>query len=142
MNASFGFLLFLMAMFLPAIFALKRSRELVSTKPVPSAWLLVIGLLPGLLFFLLLQGPPHEVRFLLGLGLLAIAILAVFFWVREFIHLMGLADEAFPGRYDKVLWFLLLVLLPPVGALAFSTFRRAYWPVVKPVRDSAAHDFL
>lgn len=46
-------------------------------------------------------------------------------WFRDFAYLMTQPDEAFPGRYDKLIWALLLVVLPPVGVLAFWSYRRA-----------------
>ena len=39
---------------------------------------------------------------------------------------MQVPDSAFPGRSDKLVWALLLVLLPPIGAPLFWAFRRGY----------------
>lgn len=85
----------------------------------------------------------HEAP-LTGLVLLLAVGLAMFAWawVREFVHLMGVADDSFPGRHDKVLWVVLMVLLPPIGVAAFSIFRRVYWAAEKPEGRAAAHDLL
>ena len=63
-------------------------------------------------------------------------------WVREIVHLMGLSDDAFPGRHDKLMWFALLAFVPPIGIPAFAMFRRAYWPAQKPVVDAAASELI
>lgn len=48
-------------------------------------------------------------------------------WVREFAFLMQLDDQAFPGQHDKLLWGLLLILVPPVGVWMFGSYRVAQW---------------
>jgi hypothetical protein len=68
------------------------------------------------------------------LATLAVAALLVALllgWLHEFVFLMGLGDESFPGRHDKLAWIALFVLLPPVGAVAFWMYRHACWPVSK-----------
>ena len=55
-------------------------------------------------------------------------------WVREFTFLMRLDDEAFPGRNDKLIWAVLLMVLPPVGVWLFQGYREVQWPVAKPGR--------
>jgi hypothetical protein len=59
-------------------------------------------------------------------------VLAVLFlvraWLREFAFLMSVDDSAFPGRNDKLIWAVLLIVLPPVGVYLFRAHRRAYWP--------------
>ena len=67
--------------------------------------------------------------------LLAVAAAFVLFaraWVREFTTLMRLGDDAFPGHNDKLIWSMLLIVLPPVGVWLFGTYREAHWPEVKP----------
>lgn len=71
---------------------------------------------------------------------LPLAALLVLTWVHEFTLLMRQGDEMFPGRFDKPIWALLLIVLPPVGLLTFWLFRKAHWPEPKPVRHGAAHD--
>jgi len=55
-------------------------------------------------------------------------------WVREFTYLMRLDDEAFPGRNDKLIWAVLLMVVPPVGVWLFHGYREVHWPVAKPGR--------
>ena len=57
-------------------------------------------------------------------------------WVREFAFLMRLGDDAFPGHNDKLIWAILLIVLPPVGAWLFGTYRAAHWPATKPAGDA------
>ncbi|WP_435008922.1 hypothetical protein P12x_000174 [Tundrisphaera lichenicola] len=58
-------------------------------------------------------------------------------WVREFAYLMRLRDDAFPGQHDKLIWAILLIVLPPVGAWLFGSYREVHWPEAKPGRSDA-----
>lgn len=73
-------------------------------------------------------------------GLLLTFLLLALAWAREFVFLMRLADDVFPGRHDKLIWALLLIALPPLGTLAFWSFRRAHWPESKPAAVRSVHD--
>ena len=79
-------------------------------------------------------GPMRPEALLLVTIFVGGAVLGAWWWVREFVYLMGLPDDAFPGRHDKPLWFLVLLVLPPFGLVAFTIFRHAYWPAAKPER--------
>lgn len=61
-------------------------------------------------------------------------------WLREFHILIQLSDDIFPGRNDKLIWGLLLIVLPPVGVWLFRNYRMAHWPDVKPSRPSGWDD--
>ena len=54
---------------------------------------------------------------------------------------MRLDDEAFPGRNDKLIWAVLLIVLPPAGVWLFQGYREVRWPVAKPGRAADAVDF-
>jgi hypothetical protein len=54
-----------------------------------------------------------------------IGFLLLVFWFREFILLMAMPDKVFPGRYDKVLWFVLFVVAGIVAPFAFYLTRLA-----------------
>ena len=49
-------------------------------------------------------------------------------WVHEFVFLMNLGDDAFPGRFDKLIWGLALILLGPLGLWAFRRYHAEQWP--------------
>jgi len=71
---------------------------------------------------------------------LAVVVALVLFakaWLREFTYLMRLRDDAFPGHNDKLIWAMLLIVLPPVGAWLFQTYREAHWPEAKPSKGEA-----
>jgi hypothetical protein len=73
---------------------------------------------------------------------LTLAVVAALFlfaraWLKEFTYLMRLGDDAFPGHNDKLIWAILLIVMPPVGAWLFQTYREAHWPEVKPTRADA-----
>ena len=53
-------------------------------------------------------------------------------WVREFLFLMALRDEDLPGRFDKPIWAMLLIVLPPLGLFLFRSHRLAHWPEPEP----------
>ena len=47
------------------------------------------------------------------------AIVLLIFWVVQLIDLMTMTDDLFPGRNDKVLWFIVVFLGSAFGALVF-----------------------
>lgn len=49
-------------------------------------------------------------------------------WLHEFLFLMSLTDDSFPGRFDKLTWGLALILLGPLGLWAFRQYRAEHWP--------------
>ncbi len=65
----------------------------------------------------------------------AALVLFVRAWVAEFTTLMRLGDDAFPGGNDKLIWAVLLIVLPPVGVWMFGTYRESRWPEAKPAVD-------
>ena len=81
----------------------------------------------------------------LTLAVLAIGLIGflIWAWIHEFVILMNLRDGDFPGRFDKLVWSILMVLLPPIGLAAFWTYRRSRTPdptaaAEKPARDEWA----
>lgn len=103
----------------------------------PTPGLIAAVLAPIGMLFLMLDGPGDG---LFVVGLIVATILFAWAWVVEFVTLMGLGDEAFPGRFDKLIWVALMVCLPPVGLISFRVFRRAYWPAEKPAVDTVARE--
>jgi hypothetical protein len=84
-----------------------------------------------LLFFASRPGPER----IFPLTLLALWVLAWFFrnWRGEFVSLMGLRDEDFPGRHDKLIWVAMVLFLAPIGVWFFRAYRLAHWPEPAPV---------
>lgn len=76
--------------------------------------------------------------FPLWVGLLVVLALVVRAWRNEFLFLMALRDEDLPGRYDKLIWTLVLVMIPPVGFWLFRSYREAHWPEPTPVGGEPA----
>ena len=93
-------------------------------------------MLTGLLL-LAIQWHEPELFLLAGLMVLALHVRA---WRHEFTLLMALPDDALPGRNDKVVWIVLMVLLPPLGFYAFRSYRAAHLPGLDArwVADTAA----
>lgn len=99
--------------------------------------------LPLSLFFipvLLAATTHHPDDSVLVFWAISAAVGLLIAWVREFAFLMRQGDDAFPGRNDKLIWALVLIVLPPLGVLAFWSFRRAHWPAAKPVGVGPAAD--
>ena len=71
------------------------------------------------------------IPFVLAILLVAAVVLFARAWLREFTYLMTLGDDAFPGRNDKLIWAMLLIVLPPVGAWLFQNYRELHWPEAK-----------
>jgi len=63
---------------------------------------------------------------LAGLVAVVIVIAVIYWWVTSFVALMCLSDSDFPGRYDKILWFVVFFTLWVFAPLLFSMWRRAY----------------
>ena len=78
----------------------------------------------------------------LVLALIAGFVLFARAWLREFVYLMSLGDNAFPGSHDKVIWAVLMIVLPPVGAYLFRSYRLSHWPEPTTKPTSPAHDFF
>jgi hypothetical protein len=57
-------------------------------------------------------------------------------WCHEFVFLMGLRDQDFPGRHDKLVWAFLLFTFAPLTVWLFRAYRRAHWP--EPVAEYQA----
>jgi hypothetical protein len=90
----------------------------------------------ALLVLFLVIALPLVPAVLLLVGIAAFLIFARA-WVREFAYLMRLRDDAFPGHNDKLIWAILMIVLPPVGAWLFGTYREAHWPEAKPGKADA-----
>jgi hypothetical protein len=75
---------------------------------------------------------PFMLAILLALGL--------FFrtWRDEFLFLMALRDEDFPGRSDKLIWAVVLLVFAPVGLWVFRSYRLAHWPLPELARQPVA----
>jgi hypothetical protein len=55
---------------------------------------------------------------------------------------MLLGDDAFPGRHDKLIWALLLFILPPVGVWLFRSYREVRWPATKPASPEMGNELF
>lgn len=98
----------------------ERLGQWFNALPTWQRIVIVAGL--AVLGFHLLMGAA-----LLGFAALLIGglVLLAWLWFDELIWLMRQEDQVFPGRFDKLIWAFLLILLPPVGVLALGSFRRA-----------------
>ena len=74
------------------------------------------------------------------IALLGIAVGLLLIWGREFVLVMQAPDDAFPGRFDKPIWALAILLVPPIGIPAFRAFRHAARAEAKPGRSSWGRD--
>jgi hypothetical protein len=103
--------------------AFVRADHWLGRHPEVPRTVVVVGL--SLLAFALFMA---ALPLFIALAVVAALILFARAWLREFAFLMGVDDSAFPGHHDKLIWALLLIVLPPVGVYLFRAHRRAYWP--------------
>jgi hypothetical protein len=47
------------------------------------------------------------------------------FWVVQFLQLMLMEDDLFPGRFDKPLWVAAFIFAPPLAPFAFLMWKYA-----------------
>lgn len=57
---------------------------------------------------------------------IVICMLVLPFWVYQFIQLMLLSDDDFPGKHDKILWAATFMVAFVAGPLAFRHWKTAY----------------
>lgn len=75
-------------------------------------------------------------EFLVG-SLMFLAVAAVIvIWGYQFIQLMLLSDSDFPGRHDKVLWFVAFILVYPLAPFVFIQWKQAYLSVRRQERNA------
>ncbi len=80
-------------------------------------------------FFGLFTAPsPWQAEGYLFLSVVGLVLFFFGVWKRELRLLMSRRDDEFPGRFDKIGWFLLLTLAAPAGAWLFRSYRKARWP--------------
>src|SRR5262249_36601347 len=129
--------------------ALSFIREHVSIEPLlprglEKVWYLPALFLAILVLMLLLSsglGPRGDFNVFVVVILVALGAFA-YAWQRQFLFLMSLRDEDFPGQYDKAIWAFVLIALAPISFWMFRSYRLAHWPEPKheTARGSAAAD--
>jgi hypothetical protein len=92
-------------------------------------WHVVITVLVTALVLRAFGPGPFSDR-MAAMAALSVLVLAWFVraWCNQFVYLMGLRDDDFPGRHDKLIWVLLLFVFPPITVWFFRTYRLAHWP--------------
>ena len=100
-------------------------------------WQLIVAVILCGLFFSMTSVTSPVVPFMLAI--LIVLGLYLRTWRDEFIFLMGLRDDDFPGRNDKLIWVLVLVVFAPVGPWLFGSYRLAHWPQPERSRDPEAN---
>jgi hypothetical protein len=75
---------------------------------------------------------------LVALLLLVLVILVFLCWVSQLLALMNMKDDAFPGRYDKPLWFVVIFMGSLLGAVIFWFWKRGRTGCRSPVHLKAA----
>jgi hypothetical protein len=103
-------------------------------------WQICVAVLVAGLIFAILTAGPRGPGFALFLAALLVLGLFLHAWRSEFVFLMGLRDDEFPGQYDKLIWVFVLLAMAPVGLWLFRSYRLAHWPEPemaesKPVAD-------
>jgi len=94
-------------------------------------WHMMAAVVVAALVLHVLSGPDNGGAF--SAVLLCFLVLAWFVraWCNEFVFLMGLRDQNFPGRNDKLIWVVVLLAFAPFGVWLFRSYRLAHWPESK-----------
>jgi hypothetical protein len=71
---------------------------------------------------------PWNIGPVLFLGAVVLVLIFLSTWKREFRLLMLRRDEEFPGKWDRLGWFLVISLAPAFGPWLFRSYRKARWP--------------
>jgi hypothetical protein len=79
-----------------------------------------------------LNSSPGDQVFIAFLVALIILGLVLKIWRDEFVFLMSLSDDEFPGRHDKLVWIGMLTAFAPVGIWFFRAYHLAHWPEPAP----------
>jgi hypothetical protein len=69
----------------------------------------------------------------LSFGLILAALVFLYFWIYELWILVHQGDDAFPGRNDKLIWAVVLLILSPISVWLFRSYHAAHWPEPKSV---------
>jgi hypothetical protein len=121
---------------LARLFPQERLREVGSGLRVMryNLWhMMAVVAVAALLLFALTSGPAGA---MFSSILLCLLILAWFVraWCDQFVFLMGMGDDDFPGRHDKLIWVFLLLAFAPIAVWFFKSYRLAHWPAPEPAR--------
>ncbi len=60
---------------------------------------------------------------IMGVVLFTIIIIIII-WIRQFVFLMSLEDSMFPGKYDKILWYVVFIVSPIITPFAFMLWKK------------------
>ncbi len=70
---------------------------------------------------------------LLGITILVVCYCIV--WIYQFVQLMLLTNEDFPGKYDKCLWTAAFILAFVLAPIAFMAWKNAYLAMARTQRQ-------
>lgn len=114
----------------------------ISRGPWPlqwNLWQMMTGVALAALLLMIVEW-GHEGYLLIAVASMIVLAWFVRNWREEFVFLMGLRDDEFPGRHDKLTWSVMLLLLAPVGVWSFRAYRLAHWPEPADVREDVAEE--
>ena len=112
---------------------LRRSRRRLWPLQI-NLWQMMTGVAVAALVLVTFEWGYGDVSiFILG----SLFVLAWFIrnWCNEFVFLMGLRDDDFPGRNDKLIWAVVLLAFPPLSVWFFRSYRLAHWPTPRSLSE-------
>lgn len=112
-----------------------RDRIIEAIRQISPVRPVVVGIMSLILLSMLTSGLRLPFLILLSLGLAMVVC-----WGREFLLLMQIPDNVFPGRFDKLVWALAIVFVPFLGVPTFWFFRKAHWPGLGARSKPESHD--
>ena len=76
------------------------------------------------------------------LVILAFLILGlIWVWLKQFVWMMALDDDSFPGKYDKILWGAVFILCPLLAPFAFAMWKIARTEYLKAEKRDRMNSF-
>jgi len=67
-----------------------------------------------------------DLSVIVALPLLLVLIALVWYWCSRVVVLMSTEDNDMPGRYDKVLWLVLFIVVPVLTPFVFDAAVRRH----------------
>jgi hypothetical protein len=100
--------------------------------------MMMVVVITALLLAAITAGPHSEGAWIVILALLVLAWF-VRVWCNQFVFLMALRDDDFPGRHDKLIWVFILFAFAPISVWFFRSYRLAHWPEPEPGSPAQLH---
>ncbi|MCI0664005.1 MAG: hypothetical protein L0220_23360 [Acidobacteria bacterium] len=59
----------------------------------------------------------------------------IWVWLKQFVWMMALDDDSFPGKYDELIWSAVFIVFPFLALFAFAMWKNARAEFLKAERE-------